>query len=124
LFTFPWATVVQSRALFVVDVHSTASFLVKIADKPAAERALRTVLNRVNVTSRAYQIRVGCDNDSALVAALIRAAKPFPNDHVTTYPSGEPNCNPSERMWRHIQQRAKVELWVKSKSQDFWEPRI
>jgi hypothetical protein len=93
----------KQKALFVVDVHSTASFLVKIADKPAAEGALRTVLNRVNVTSRAYQIRVGCDNDSALVAALTRAAKPFPNVHVTTYPSGEPNCNPSERMWRHIQ---------------------
>ena len=93
----------KQKALFVVDVHSTASFLVKIADKPAAEGALRTVLNRVNVTSRAYQIRVGCDNDSALVGALTRAAKPFPNVHVTTYPSGEPNCNPSERMWRHIQ---------------------
>ena len=87
----------KQKALFVVDVHSTASWLIRLPDKPAAEGALRTVLNQANVTARAYQVRVRSDNDAALVAALTRAAQPFSNVHVHPNPSNDPNCNPAER---------------------------
>ena len=100
----------KHKALFAVDVHSNATWLLRIQNKPSADKAMRTVLNQVNAAARPYQLRIGCDGDNALVSALTRAAAPFANVTVVPYPAGDPDCNPAERTWRHLQAAGRANL--------------